>query len=327
MKVYAYDFDETIYDGDSSVDFYKFCLKKKKSICKYWFKQLWALILYILGIKTKTEMKEVFFIYLKDFDNIDILIDEFWNENFKKIKKWYLEKDHSQDIIISASPEFLLENPCKKLKVFALIGSDVDKSNGKFLSLNCHDEEKVKRLKEKYQNVLVLEMYSDSMSDLPMLKLAKHGYLVKKNEIISYEEYNSSLIEKLKHTFLTPTFLRFIFVGCLNTFNGVLFSFLYSLIISNATIAFVIGYINSLVFSYLLNSFITFKDKNLSFKKFIGLCVSYIPNFLIQLVCVYVFTEVLGWYKLWAYIIAAIIGIPITYIFLSIIPFKKVKKN
>ena len=37
MKIVAYDFDGTIYDGDSSVDFYKFCFKKKKSISKYLF--------------------------------------------------------------------------------------------------------------------------------------------------------------------------------------------------------------------------------------------------------------------------------------------------
>ena len=40
MKIVAYDFDGTIYDGDSSVDFYKFCFKKKKSISKYWIKML-----------------------------------------------------------------------------------------------------------------------------------------------------------------------------------------------------------------------------------------------------------------------------------------------
>ena len=34
MKYYLYDFDGTIYDGDSSVDFFKFCLKKDKSIYK-----------------------------------------------------------------------------------------------------------------------------------------------------------------------------------------------------------------------------------------------------------------------------------------------------
>ena len=35
MNVNLYDFDNTIYDGDSSVDFYLFCLKKKISIIKY----------------------------------------------------------------------------------------------------------------------------------------------------------------------------------------------------------------------------------------------------------------------------------------------------
>ena len=30
MKLIAYDFDGTIYDGDSSYDFYKFCFKKNK---------------------------------------------------------------------------------------------------------------------------------------------------------------------------------------------------------------------------------------------------------------------------------------------------------
>ena len=30
----GYDFDETIYDGDSSVDFYFFCLRKNKKVLK-----------------------------------------------------------------------------------------------------------------------------------------------------------------------------------------------------------------------------------------------------------------------------------------------------
>ena len=28
----VYDFDETIYDGDSTVDFYKYCVKRKPSL-------------------------------------------------------------------------------------------------------------------------------------------------------------------------------------------------------------------------------------------------------------------------------------------------------
>lgn len=326
MRVYAYDFDGTIYDGDSSVDFYKFCFKKKKSICKYWFKQAWYLGLYILGIKSKTEMKEAFFCFLKDFDNKEELLDSFWNEHFSKIKKWYLDKEHSSDIIISASPEFLLKIPSEKLQVKDLIASNVNIGNGKFLEENCYGKEKVRRLKEKYSKVLVKEMYTDSISDLPMIEISEKGFMVKKDIIIPYQDYKPSFTKKLKNIFLTPKFFRFIFVGCLNTFNGVLFSFLYSLIIKNAVLAFIIGYMTSLVISYLLNSYITFKDKDLNLVKFVKFCISYIPNFLIQLICVYVFIDVLHLHKLVAYIVSAIIGIPITYLALLILPFKKAKE-
>lgn len=325
MKVIAYDFDGTIYNGDSSVDFYKFCFKKKRSICKYWAKQLWFFGLYILGLKTKTEMKEVLFSFLKDFDYIEELIKEFWDKHYDKMKKWYLEKDHSNDIIISASPEFLLEIPCEKLKVKDLIASEVDRKTGKFFSENCHGAEKVKRIKEKYPKVVVEEMYTDSHVDLPMIELSKKGYKVKKETIVPYYDYKETIYEKIKHTFFTPKFIRFIFVGCLNTFNGVLFSFLYSLIIENPKLAFVVGYITSLTISYLLNSFITFHDKKLTVSKFIKFCISYIPNFVIQLICVYIIIDLLHWYKLIAYIIAAIIGIPITYLALLLFPFKEKK--
>ncbi len=326
MKIIAYDFDGTIYDGDSSFDFYKFCFKKKKSICKYWIKQLWFFGLYILGIKTKTEMKEVLFSFLKNFSDHEKLVGEFWDKHYFKIKEWYLKKNHSNDIIISASPEFLLKIPCQRLKVKDLIGSKVDITTGKFLVENCHGKEKVKRIKEKYSKIEVEEMYTDSSADLPMIEFAKKGFKVKKDQVIPYYEYKETAFEKMKHTFFTPKFIRFVFVGCLNTFNGVLFSFLYSLFIKNATSAFIIGYITSLILSYLLNSFITFRDKNIKILKFMKFCVSYIPNFVIQLACVYVIIDILNWNKLIAYIFAAIVGIPITYLALLLFPFKEKKK-
>ena len=34
-KVWVYDFDGTIYDGDSSIDFFLFCLKKNIKVIFY----------------------------------------------------------------------------------------------------------------------------------------------------------------------------------------------------------------------------------------------------------------------------------------------------
>ena len=64
----VYDFDGTIYDGDSSVDFYLFSLRKNIKIIKYLPKQIKALIQYKLKKIDKTMMKEIFFSFLKDID-------------------------------------------------------------------------------------------------------------------------------------------------------------------------------------------------------------------------------------------------------------------
>lgn len=183
MEVNIYDFDGTIYDGDSSIDFFKFSIKHNKKILLCIPKIIIYYCLYFFKIKTKTEVKQCFFSFLRKISDIDSLVENFWLLYKKKIKKFYMNKTHDNDIIISASPEFLLENICKQLKVKDLIGSNVDKKNGKFLGCNCKGMEKVRRFKEKYPNAIVNEVYTDSLSDQPIIDIAKTAYIVNKNNL------------------------------------------------------------------------------------------------------------------------------------------------
>ena len=187
MKVNLYDFDKTIYDGDSSVNFYKYCLKKNPLIFTYLIKFTIYYSLYKLNLNTKEKAKENLFKFVTKFNNIDNIVEDFWNININKIKDFYKDKDHSNDIIISASPEFLLKPICNKLQVKDLIASPINKNTGLYHGKNCHGEEKVRRLKDKYNNIEVLEAYSDNLSDIPMLSLANTSYLVKKKRIIKYK--------------------------------------------------------------------------------------------------------------------------------------------
>ena len=184
MEINLYDFDKTIYDGDSSVDFFVFCLSKHPLIGFNIFKMIWAVLKYKLKLINKTQMKEVIFSFLKKVPNVDKEVELFWQTHKCYIKDFYQKKKHDNDIIISASPEFLLEPICKELKVKKLIGSRVNKKTGKFTGLNCHDVEKVKRLNKEYDKYKVNESYSDSMSDLPILKLAKKAYIVKGDKLL-----------------------------------------------------------------------------------------------------------------------------------------------
>ena len=183
----VYDFDKTIYDGDSSIDFYLYCLKRKKSIILLLPIQIFALILYILKIKDKEYFKSKFFSFVKKI-NVDEYVKDFWKEKINKIKPWYIENKKETDIIISASPDFLLKRIKKKLKIDRIITSEVDKKTGKFLSKNCYGKEKVERYNSEVKNKKIENFYSDSLSDLPMMEISKNAFIVKGSKVTEYRE-------------------------------------------------------------------------------------------------------------------------------------------
>jgi len=216
----AYDFDETIYDGDSSVDFYLYCLKRNKKVLLSLPTQLFGLILYIIGIKDKTYFKEKVFSFLKYIENVDDYIKDFWKTHDKKIKKWYLDQKEKSDVIISASPEFLLKPLEKKLKV-KVIATKVNKKTGKFESINCHDYEKIKRYeKETKKKKNIKSFYSDSIkADYPMLEYAENAYLVKKDEVklldlknMKINNHPNKLVSWMINLFYLIMFLFFLYI-------------------------------------------------------------------------------------------------------------------
>lgn len=182
----VYDFDKTIYAGDSTIDFYMYCLRKHPIILILFPKQIIGLLGYKLKIIEKTKCKECFFCFVKILKNVDLDIECFWDEHQYKIKKWYYEIRQDTDVVISASPYFLLNGICSKIGVAKLLASNVDKKTGMFLGANCYGEEKVKRFYEEYPNQKIERFYSDSCSDSPLANIANQSFIVKKNKLIPW---------------------------------------------------------------------------------------------------------------------------------------------
>lgn len=125
--------------------------------------------------------------------------------------------------------------------------------------------------------------------------------------------------KKALKDFFSLQFLTYAIVGTVNTVNGIILALIYSNFFDE-NLSFIFGYITGLLFSYILNSIVTFKQ-SLSFKKFIKYVISYIPNFLIQNIAVVVFYNILGWYKLIAYSLAAVVAVPITFLLMKYFTF------
>lgn len=181
----VYDFDKTIYDGDSSAHFLLYNYIKQPSLLKYVPSQLAAFFNYRFKKISKTQMKSIVYRYFQGIPDIDQRVNDFWKKHRKNIQLWYLKQRQEDDVIISASPTFLLQPICDELNI-ALIASLVDKKTGENLAENCYYKEKPKRFKEIYSLDEIDTFYSDSRSDDPMAQHAKKAVLVKKDKLMPW---------------------------------------------------------------------------------------------------------------------------------------------
>ena len=184
----VFDFDGTIYDGDSSIDFWLFCLSRKPSLIRYFPRQLSGAFLYKSGQNSKEEFKSRYFCFFEGISDIDFYVKEFWDKQQTKIKEWYKSIQKEDDCVISASPVFLLSEICSRLGIKNLIATKVDKKTGKLIGKNCHDKNKPDFYRNCIGNIEIDEFYSDSKSDEPMARLAKRAFLVKKDKIIEWSK-------------------------------------------------------------------------------------------------------------------------------------------
>lgn len=175
-----YDFDGTIYHGDSTMDFILYSLKKHPALVRFLPIQAMAFLRYKQKKVDKTTMKEQFYRMLSGYDAA-ALLEEFWDNHQHKIYSWYPDQQEGGDIIISASPEFLLRPICRRLGIRHLIASRVDVRTGKYTGLNCWGPEKVVRLKDEMDIDHCTKFFSDSHSDQPLADIADEAYLVKKD--------------------------------------------------------------------------------------------------------------------------------------------------
>jgi phosphatidylglycerophosphatase C len=187
IKVAIYDFDGTLYKGDCTIDFYKFCLKKYPyKIFKLPY-HLFLAVLWKIKIISTNKFKENF-LSITNWKNKVKDVEEFWKIYHKNIFfniKKELKKDKNNNlkiIIISASPMFLLSGIYKKIGADVLIATNFVEN--KILGNNCKGNEKACLLKkfENNNNIKfnIVKMVSDSKDDLPLYKLAKDCYKVNK---------------------------------------------------------------------------------------------------------------------------------------------------
>lgn len=187
----AYDFDNTIYDGESIFDFFKYGLKKDPPLILHFPKVFLSLIKYKLNLlsidKLNKVSEEVIKSFLKRHNEIDELAKGFWHRNSKKLKPKFLNMLKEDDIIITGCPNFLLDCIKDKLKTKNIISTEFNLETKK-IEFICFGKNKVKAFNKKYKGVKINNFYTDSLTDIPFMSCADQVYLVKKNKIVKIDK-------------------------------------------------------------------------------------------------------------------------------------------
>ena len=183
----VYDFDNTIYDGESCLDMFFYFVSRDRSLIKSIPKVIKAFSEYKKGRVTIEQAIEKYAPLVEDYfgRNPGLLSDttEFWDKHMKNIKSFYAKIQQPDDLIITASPEDSMKEICRRLGIKNYICSIIEADTGKIKRL-CMRENKVKAFFEEYPDGGIDSFYTDSpKNDRPLIDIAKNAYVVKGNKI------------------------------------------------------------------------------------------------------------------------------------------------
>ena len=191
----GYDFDETILKGNSVRRFFFFFWARLPYLFIY-LPVLLCAVIFKRCVSSDTYYNMLPY-FVKLVPNKQKFVVRYWDKHINKIKQWYFKQQKEDDIIISASPDYLVNEACKRINA-RCIATPVDIKTSKVLGgKHCYGKNKPDFYREVFGNTPLETFYSDSMSDEPMFKLAKRGYLVQGDKITLIYE-NGEMLPKEK---------------------------------------------------------------------------------------------------------------------------------
>ena len=186
-----YDFDGTIYNGDSCRDIIKYGLKKHPFITYRALKKAKKLNKeYENGLVSFEKVKETMLSFIFEIPNYPKFINRFVFSHMKKIKPFYNSRKSVNDVIASASYELWISIFARNLGIKYVIATRTD-FEGHIIGKNCKGVEKVNRIRQVFPNANIACTYSDSEVDIPMLEMSNIAYVVEGNKLVTYKRgYN-----------------------------------------------------------------------------------------------------------------------------------------
>ena len=189
----GYDFDDTILKGNSMVRFSMFCTLRLPYLILFIPVLIVAFLLRLVRILSKNRYLHMISWFVAVVPRAEWFARKFWDKNMTRIKQWYLDQRRDDDVVVSASPQFLVGEACRRLGIRCL-GSPLSPRSARLHGEHVYAEQKVETYRDAFGDEPLATYYSDSLSDTPMFKLAEKGYFVDGDDVLLLYENGQKLL-------------------------------------------------------------------------------------------------------------------------------------
>lgn len=206
MKIASvFDFDNTLYPGESINDFMEYLVVKKPEFATLLFHKIKKTIGSFIGasknyfFSTFSYLDQQEFLQLSHSFANEVLIPKLYREIVSKLN-WHREQGHIL-IIVSAGLDSYLNYVASHLQVENCLASTVIFKKGKFNGIvqEMIGDMKVTTLCSSFPEIDWNQSYSytDHYSDLPLLKLVGNPTVVIANDMPSWAPGNANLLNPI----------------------------------------------------------------------------------------------------------------------------------
>ena len=183
----VYDFDNTIYDGESCFDLFRFYLRKDHALLRLLPQVVAAFGKYKKGQVTAEAFLESYAPLVEEklraIDDIEADMRAFWDTHERRIKPLYASLRQEVDWVITAAPDFSMREICRRIGVTHCLATQVELPSCRITHFNLCGN-KVRAFLEACPDGHIDKFYTDSpQNDAPLIELAQSAFVVRGNRI------------------------------------------------------------------------------------------------------------------------------------------------
>ena len=183
----VYDFDNTIYDGESCFDLFRFYARKDPKLLLLLPQVLGAFGKYKQGKVTAEAFLQAYAPLveqkLREIEDIEGDMRVFWDAHMHKIKPLYAAMQREDDWIITAAPDFSMREVCARLGVRHYLASTMETETCRITHFNLR-QNKIQAFLQACPDGRIDRFFTDSpRNDAPLIKMAQSAFVVRGHRI------------------------------------------------------------------------------------------------------------------------------------------------